>query len=74
METTVMNAKLLASLTALALAASMSAHAAGGATTNSDWWPEKLDLQPLRQHAAASNPMGKDFNYAESSKSSISRP
>jgi catalase-peroxidase len=64
METTVMNAKLLASLTALALAASMSAHAAGGATTNSDWWPEKLDLQPLRQHAAASNPMGDDFDYA----------
>ncbi len=60
-----MNAKLLASLTALALAASMSAHAAGGATTNSDWWPEKLDLQPLRQHAAESNPMGDDFDYAE---------
>ena len=59
-----MNAKLLASFTALALAASVSAHAAGGATTNSDWWPEKLDLQPLRQHAAESNPMGDDFNYA----------
>lgn len=30
-----------------------------------NWWPEKLDLQPLRQHDPASNPMGADFNYAE---------
>lgn len=30
-----------------------------------DWWPERLDLRPLRQHAASSNPMGPDFNYAE---------
>jgi catalase-peroxidase len=29
------------------------------------WWPEKLDLSPLRQDAANSNPLGKDFNYAK---------
>ncbi len=29
------------------------------------WWPEKLDLTPLRQNAAESNPNGKDFNYAK---------
>jgi len=29
------------------------------------WWPEKLDLSPLRQNAAESNPLGKDFNYAK---------
>ncbi|TVR60263.1 MAG: catalase/peroxidase HPI [Candidatus Competibacteraceae bacterium] len=29
------------------------------------WWPEMLDLRPLRQHAAASNPLGADFNYAK---------
>jgi catalase-peroxidase len=29
------------------------------------WWPEMLDLRPLRQHAAESNPMGADFDYAE---------
>jgi catalase-peroxidase len=29
------------------------------------WWPEKLDLTPLRQNAAESNPLGKDFNYAK---------
>jgi catalase-peroxidase len=29
------------------------------------WWPEQLDLSPLRQHGAESNPLGDDFNYAE---------
>ena len=29
------------------------------------WWPNQLDLRPLRLHAAESNPMGADFNYAE---------
>lgn len=32
--------------------------------TNQDWWPERLDLRPLRQHAAESSPMGEDFDYA----------
>jgi catalase-peroxidase len=31
---------------------------------NQFWWPETLDLSPLRQHAAESNPLGKNFNYA----------
>ncbi len=29
------------------------------------WWPEQLDLKPLRQHSPASNPLGADFDYAE---------
>ncbi|MCC5795220.1 MAG: catalase/peroxidase HPI [Chromatiales bacterium] len=29
------------------------------------WWPDKLDLTPLRQHSPLSNPYGDDFNYAE---------
>ena len=33
--------------------------------TNKFWWPEKLDLSPLRQNAAESNPLGRDFNYAK---------
>jgi catalase-peroxidase len=32
---------------------------------NQFWWPEKLDLTPLRQNAVESNPLGKDFNYAK---------
>ncbi len=33
--------------------------------TNRTWWPDLLDLGPLRQQAPASSPMGDDFNYAE---------
>ena len=32
---------------------------------NQYWWPEQLDLGPLRQHGAESNPMGDDFECAE---------
>ena len=33
--------------------------------TNQFWWPERLDLSPLRQNAAESDPIGRDVNYAE---------
>ena len=33
--------------------------------TNSDWWPDQIDLQVLHQHHPAGNPLGHDFNYAE---------
>ncbi len=33
--------------------------------SNQFWWPDQLNLAPLRQHAAESNPMGADFDYAE---------
>jgi len=32
---------------------------------NQFWWPEQLNLAPLRQHSSESNPMGGDFDYAE---------
>lgn len=32
--------------------------------SNQFWWPDQLDLSPLRQHAKESNPMGVDFDYA----------
>ncbi|MDG1066185.1 MAG: catalase/peroxidase HPI [Luminiphilus sp.] len=28
------------------------------------WWPDRIDLAPLRQHNPDSNPYGADFNYA----------
>ena len=40
----------------------------GAGTSNRDWWPNKLNLDILRQHSELSNPMGKDFNYAEEFK------
>ncbi|TVR14364.1 MAG: catalase/peroxidase HPI [Balneolaceae bacterium] len=41
---------------------------AGGGTKNREWWPNKLNLNILRQHSELSNPMGKDFDYAEEFK------
>jgi catalase-peroxidase len=35
------------------------------ATSNSDWWPNQLNLSMLRQNSSLSNPMGEDFNYIE---------
>ena len=32
---------------------------------NQFWWPEQVDLSPLRLHSPASDPMGADFDYAE---------
>jgi catalase-peroxidase len=39
-----------------------------GARSNRDWWPNQLNLKILHQHATRSNPLGKDFNYAEAFK------
>ncbi len=30
-----------------------------------DWWPNRLNLNLLRQHSSLSDPMGEDFNYSE---------
>jgi catalase-peroxidase len=40
------------------------AFAQGAPKSNKFWWPEQVDLSPLRDHGAESNPMGDDFNYA----------
>ncbi len=44
-------------------------HAAGGGTSNRDWWPNQLKLELLHQHSSKSDPMGEDFNYAQEFKS-----
>ncbi|WP_085583591.1 MULTISPECIES: catalase/peroxidase HPI [unclassified Pseudomonas] len=44
-------------------------HAAGGGTTNRDWWPNQLNLKILSQHSPKSDPLGKDFDYAKAFKS-----
>ncbi len=43
--------------------------AAGTSPINRDWWPNQLKLNILRQHSTLSNPMDKNFNYAEAFKS-----
>jgi len=37
-------------------------------TSNRDWWPNLLNLNILHQYSSLSNPMDKDFNYAEEFK------
>ncbi|WP_293451617.1 catalase/peroxidase HPI [Planktotalea sp.] len=45
-------------------------HAAVSNTrSNSDWWPEQLNLRILSQKSNLSDPMGADFDYAEAFKS-----
>ena len=44
-------------------------HAAGGGTTNRDWWPKQLRVDLLSQHSSKSNPLDNSFNYAEAFKS-----
>ena len=34
-------------------------------TTNSDWWPNQLNLNILRQHDRKSNPLADDFDYRD---------
>jgi catalase-peroxidase len=35
---------------------------------NRDWWPDALDLEMLHRNSPLSDPMGKDFDYAEEFK------
>jgi len=42
---------------------------AGGGTSNSDWWPNQLRLNVLRQNSSLTNPMDEDFDYAKEFKS-----
>ena len=44
-------------------------HTAAGALSNSDWWPNQLNLKILHQNTPQSNPMGTAFDYAEAFKS-----
>ncbi|MBC2839526.1 catalase/peroxidase HPI [Robiginitalea sp. SC105] len=42
--------------------------AAGGGTTNRDWWPNSLNLNILRQHSEKVNPMDEGYDYKEAFK------
>ena len=37
-------------------------------TTNRDWWPNAVDLSPLRQNSTLTDPMGTGFDYAKEFK------
>jgi catalase-peroxidase len=44
------------------------AHGARPSRTNTDWWPNSLNLKVLHQHSPLADPMGEEFNYAEEFK------
>src|SRR5271154_4102668 len=44
-------------------------HGSSATPTNRDWWPNQLNLNLLAQHSSLSNPMDRNFNYAEEFKS-----
>ena len=44
------------------------AHGPRKSHTNADWWPNQVSLKVLHQHSPLSDPMGKEFNYAEEFK------
>ena len=44
-------------------------HSAIKGTTNRDWWPNQLNLGILHQHSTLSDPMGREFDYAQEFKS-----
>jgi catalase-peroxidase len=65
-----MHRQVIALLTviAIALPSALSINpifAEAAARSNQFWWPQQLDLSPLRQHASESNPMGKGFSYTK---------
>jgi catalase-peroxidase len=44
------------------------AHGSHKFNTNADWWPNQMNLSVLHQNSELSDPMGKEFNYAEEFK------
>ncbi|MGA9507940.1 MAG: catalase/peroxidase HPI [Candidatus Sulfotelmatobacter sp.] len=44
------------------------AHGARQTHTNVDWWPNQVNVNILHQHSPKSDPMGKEFDYAEEFK------
>lgn len=57
--------KRVAPFIAMLTMATSPALAGGEAKSNQDWWPNSLDLSPLRDQSPLSDPMGEDFDYAK---------
>jgi len=65
--------KIIPLITAIAVAMSPGLQAAsdmsnGEAKNKHFWWPQQLNLDPLRQHSPESNPYGDDFDYTAAFK------
>jgi catalase-peroxidase len=67
-----MNKKSLLLLIAIAISPAVSistVQADDARKTNQFWWPDQLELSPLRDHDTRSNPLGEDFDYCEAASS-----
>jgi len=62
-QTTPLLIALVVAMSAVVL--SSPAIAQGEPKSNQFWWPENLNLSPLRDHGVESDPMSEDFNYAQ---------
>ena len=56
--------KVLISITLMFLF-SIASFSQDAMSDNNYWWPNRLNLEPLRMNNPTSNPMGENFNYAE---------
>jgi catalase-peroxidase len=59
-----MTSRIIAALAASLALAAGDARAQAAAQSPTTWWPDQLDLTPLRRNAPTSNPLG-DFDYAK---------
>jgi catalase-peroxidase len=64
---TAMNKSTIPIMAAIALSPMVTStlYAEDMPTTNKFWWPDQVDLSPLRQNVSESNPYGTDFDYAK---------
>ncbi|PML80327.1 catalase/peroxidase HPI [Enterovibrio norvegicus] len=56
--------KTLISVVLSGLLVSSPTFAQGEPKSNQFWWPDQLNLAPLRDHGQESNPLGESFDYA----------
>ena len=50
-------------------AGNVTKNTVAGSQSNTNWWPEQLNLKILHQHSALSDPMDEKIDYAEEFKS-----
>ncbi|MFD1217854.1 catalase/peroxidase HPI [Microbulbifer celer] len=55
----------ISTVTFSGLASAQSGSVPNEPKSNQFWWPDQLDLSPLRDHGKSSNPMQDDFDYAK---------
>jgi catalase-peroxidase len=65
MKKTLMAVLVAVAAVGLPLASPERVQAQGAPQNKQYWWPDQVDLSPLRQGAVESNPLGRDFNYAK---------